>query len=204
MDEKSRPDLFSQMIPDELEESLGLSGKSATEQNTNILVASLKAAAGQSGELVDKAVNQFLTGEGDLLDITRVAVTRSKTSAKNEVAKFLETRFKLSPVAAKLISMLLVKLLPSISELATADVAEKKKPRRKKKPKTTTDDKTAASTKKKPKKKKTTTRPKTTASKPAAKKKKTTAKGNEKETATKKKPKKKTRATTVAASQAED
>jgi len=202
MDEKSLPDLFSQMIPDELEDSLGLSGKSATEQNKNILVASLKAAAWQSGGLVDKAVNEFLAGEGDLLNTTRAAVTRSKTSAKNEVAKFLETRFKLSPVAAKLISMLLVKLLPAISELADADAAEKKKPRRKKKPKTTTGAKTAASAKKKPKKK-TTTKPKTTASKPAAKKKKTTARGSKKETATKKKPKKKTRTTTVQASQAE-
>jgi len=187
MDEKSLPDLFSQMIPDELEDSLGLGGKSSAEQNNNILIASLKAAAGQSGGLVDKAVNEFLTGEGDLLDITRSAVTRSKASAKNEVAKFLETKFKLSPVAAKLISMLLVKLLPSISELTGADAAEKKKPRRKKKPK----------------KKKTTTKPKTTASKPAAKKKKPTAKSSKQETATKKKPKKKTRTITVEASQAE-
>ena len=203
MDEKSLPDLFSKMIPDELEDSLGLGGKSSAEQNNNILIASLKAAAGQSGGLVDKAVNEFLTGEGDLLDTTRSAVTRSKASAKNEVAKFLETKFKLSPVAAKLISMLLLKLLPAISELTGADAAEKKKPRRKKKPKTSTSAKTEAGAKKKPKKKKTTTKPKTTASKPAAKKKKPTAKSSKQETATKKKPKKKTRTITVEASQAE-
>lgn len=195
MDDKSLSGLISQILPDDMEQAMGL-GKARPAEDNNILIASLKAAAGQSGGLVDTAVNQFLNGEGDLLATTRSAVTRSKATAKNEVAVFLEDKFKLSPAVAKLIAMLLVKIFPAISQLTGESTATKKKPR-KKKPKTSSSAKTTASSKKKPKKKKTTSKPNTTASRPAAKKKKPAAKGTKKETAAKKKPKKKTRAPTL-------
>jgi len=189
MEDKSLPDIISQILPDEVEQSLGI-GKQKTTDQDNVLIASLKAAAGQSGGQVEESVNQFLNGEGELIETTRSAITRSKTTAKNEVAAFLEKKFNLSPNVAKLVAMLTVKLFPSISKLTGEAATEKKKPR-KKKPKTST-----TTSKKKAKKKKTTTKPKTTASKPAAKKKKPTAKESKKAT-TKKKPKKKTRSVTI-------
>lgn len=198
MDDKSLPELFSQILPGGTDPAPKTGGEKPADDN-NILIASLKAAAGQSGGLVETAVNQFLNGEGDLLTTTRTAVTRSKATAKNEVAAFLEAKFKLSPAVAKLIAMLLVKLFPSIGKLTGKTTAAKKKPRRKKKPTTSSSAKTEASSKKKPKKK-TTSRPKTTSSKPAAKKKKPA----KKETTPKKKPKKKTRATTVDGSSANE
>lgn len=194
MEDKSLPDIISQILPDEVEQSLGI-GKQKTTDQDNVLIASLKAAAGQSGGQVEESVNQFLNGEGELLETTRSAVTRSKTTAKNEVAAFLEKKFNLSPNVAKLVAMLVVKLFPSISKLTGEAATEKKKPR-KKKPKTST------TTSKKKAKKKTTTKPKTTASKPAAKKKKPTAKESKKAT-TKKKPKKKTRSITIDGESAE-
>lgn len=194
MEDKSLPDIISQILPDEVEQSLGI-GKQKTTDQDNVLIASLKAAAGQSGGQVEESVNQFLNGEGELLETTRSAVTRSKTTAKNEVAAFLEKKFNLSPNVAKLVAMLVVKLFPSISKLTGEAATEKKKPR-KKKPKTST------TTSKKKAKKKTTTKPKTTASKPVAKKKKPTAKESKKAT-TKKKPKKKTRSITIDGESAE-
>ncbi|HWQ84473.1 MAG TPA: hypothetical protein VN363_07905 [Anaerolineales bacterium] len=189
MEDKSLSDLVSQILPDEVEQTIGLD-KAKPAGDNNILIASLKAAAGQSGSQVENAIDQFLKGEGDLLETTRSAVSRSKTTAKNEVAAFLEEKFKLSPAVAKLIAMLLVKIFPAISELTGETAAKKKKPRRKKDPKPT------ASSKKKPSKKKAKPRPKTTASKPAAKKKKTSTSSSKKKATTRKKPKKKTRTTT--------
>ncbi len=202
MDDKPLSDLLSQILPDDVEQAIGL-GKDKPGEDNPVLIASLKAAAGQSGGLVDTAVNQFLNGEGDLLETTRRSVTRSKTTAKNEVAAFLESKFNLSPAVAKLLAMLLVKIFPSIGKLTGEPSAEKKKPRRKKKPKTTASASKETSSKKKPKKKKTTTRPKTTASKPAAKKKKPATASSKKKATTKQKPKKKTRTTPIGDSGAE-
>lgn len=193
MEDKSLPDIISQILPDEVEKSLGFEKAKPVEQD-NVLIASLRAAAGQSGGQVEASINQFLNGEGELLETTRSAVTRSKTTAKNEVAAFLEKKFNLSPTVAKLVAMLVVKLFPSISKLTGNATTEKKKPRNKK-PKTST-----TTSKKKPKKK-TTSKPKTTASKPAAKKKKPAAKDSKKAT-TKKKPKK-TRSVTIDGGSAE-
>lgn len=195
MEDKSLPDFISQILPDEVEKSLGFEKAKPAEQD-NVLIASLRAAAGQTGGQVEESINQFLNGEGELLETTRTAVTRSKTTAKNEVAAFLEKKFNLSPTVAKLVAMLVVKLFPSIGKLTGEATTEKKKPR-KKKPKTS-----STTSKKKPKKKKTTSKPKTTASKPAAKKKKPTAKSSKKAT-TKKKPKKKTRTATIDGGSAE-
>lgn len=202
MDDKPLSDLISQILPDEVEKAIGL-GKDQPGDDNPVLIASLKAAAGQSGSLVETAVNQFLNGEGDLLETTRSAVTRSKTTAKNEVAAFLESKFNLSPAVAKLLATLLVKLFPSIAKLTGEASAEKKKPRRKKKPTTTSSAKKETSSKKKPKKKKTTSQSKPAASKPAAKKKKPTATSSKKKATTKKKPKKKTRTTSIGDSTAE-
>jgi hypothetical protein len=186
MEEKSLSGLFSQLIPDEIENSLGLGGKSPDEQNS-ILVGSLKVAAGQSGGAMVTVINEFLSGQGDLLETTRAAVTRSGSSASKEIATLLTTQFKLAPTTAQIIAALLVKLFPSIKKAAKSDTPTKKKPRRKAKPKTAASaKKDASSAKKKPKKK----TPKATPTKPAAKKKKAAAKTAKKEAKPAKKPKK--------------
>ncbi len=192
MDEKSLPDIFSQLLPDDLEKALGLEQDSSDEQN-NILVASLKAAAGQSGGLVESAVSQFLNGEGDLHSATRTAITRSRSTAESEVAACLTTQFKLAPFTARMVAMLLVKLFPSIGKLTGAAAPAARKPRRKKKATASSKKNPAASSKKKPAKTKPARKP---AAKPAVKK-KPAAKGSKKEAAAKAKPKKKTRSSSV-------
>lgn len=193
MDEKNLPGLFSQLIPDDIEASLGLGGKGTDEQDS-ILAGSLKIAAGQSGSAMVTAVNDFLTGQGALHETTRAAVTRGGSTAAKEIASFLTKQFDVAPAAAQIIAALLVKLFPSIAKAVKQETPAKKKPRKKAKPKTAAAaKKETGSTKTKPKKKK----PKTSTSKPAAKKKKAPAKTAKKDAKPAKKPKKATRASEI-------
>lgn len=186
MEEKSLSGLFSQLIPDQIENGLGLGGKDPDEQNS-ILVGSLKVAAGQSGGPMVAAVNEFLSGQGELHETTRAAVTRSSSSAPKEIATLLTNQFKLAPTTAQIIAALLVKLFPSLKKAAKSDTPAKKKPRPKAKPKTAAAAKKEASSAKKKPKKKT---PKAAPTKPAAKKKKPATETAKKEAKPAKKPKK--------------
>ena len=179
MDEKSIAGLLSQLIPDSIENSLGLGNTSPGEPD-NRLVESLKAIAGQAGGSLEPVLNEFLDGQGELHEATRAAVARGGTSGVTAIATLLKTQFKLAPAIANLIAPLLVKLLPAVGQLAGSDAPAKPKPRRKAKPKTSSSAKP---------KKKTSTRPKASASKPAAKK-KPSAKARKKESASPTKPKK--------------
>jgi hypothetical protein len=170
----------------------------ATRQQ-NIYVDGLKAAIGSSGGALENAINEFLSGKGELHDTAAAALSRKGGSAVSDVESVLEKQFDLNPAIARLVASLMVKLVPSLKE------AKQAKPRRK--PKTTASAKKEAAAKKKAKKKtaakkKTTTpaskkktsakaKPKRKAAgeKPAAKK-KTAAKKTPKKAATKKKAKK--------------
>jgi histone H1/5 len=150
-----------------------------------------------SGGPVETAVNEFLSGEGELHETTRAAITRGGSSAVGEIAAFLTAKFKLSSTVATLVATLLVKLFPSISKLAGKKTAAKKKPRRKAKAKTKPAAKKKTASSKKKAKKKTSARPKTTAKKSTAKKKKTTSQAAKKKAKPKAKPKKAKRTTTI-------
>lgn len=180
MEEKSISDLLSKFIPDQAEPG----AEEADEQN-NLLIQSLKALAGQSGDEAAAEVDEFLNGKGALHETTRTALVRGKSSAVDNLTQVLINQFKLSPTVASVIASLLVKVMPSIGKPSPA----KKKPRNKAKPKAT------ASTKKKPKKK-ATSKPKSSTSK-TAKKKKTTSKTGKKKPAAKKKPKSSKRTVTL-------
>jgi hypothetical protein len=153
----------------------------ATRQQ-NIYVDGLKAVVGASGGPLENAINEFLSGKGELLETTAAAGNRGGGSAVSEVGSILEKKFDLNPAIARLVASLLVKLVPSLKK------AKKSKPRRK--PKTAASAKKETTAKKKAKKK--------TAAKPADKK-KTAAKTSKKTTSAKAKPKKKTSAAKPAA-----
>lgn len=159
MDEKSLGDMLSKIITDAVEKPEG--ENNAAAEPVSPLVQGLKSAAGLAGGEVQNAVEEFLSGKGDLLDTTRTAVERGGTSANSVVAAFLQEKFKLSPTLAGIIAPLLVRLFPAIGNLTgTSSTTSKPKPRRKKKP-TASTAKPAASSKKKPKKKEAaTTKPK--------------------------------------------
>lgn len=180
MEEKSLSDLLSKFIPDEAEQKSEREG----QEQTSLIVQSLKALAGQSGDDTAAEVDEFLRGKGTLLDSTRASLVRGKSAAVDDLTRVLIDQFKLSPTIASVIAGLLVQVMPSIGKQAPA----KKKPRKKAKPKTT------ASSKKKPKKA-TASKPKSSTSKTA--KKKTASKTGKKKPAAKKKPKSAKRSVTL-------
>ena len=179
MDEKSIAGMLSQLIPDSIENSLGL-GNASPGKPDNRLVESLKAIAGQAGGSIEPALNEFLSGKGELHEATRAAALRGGTSSAAEIASLLITRFNLAPALASLVAPLLVNLLPALGQSAGGAATATPKPRRKAKPK--------ASSSARPKAK-ASTRPKASVSRPAAKK-KPAAKPAKKESASTAKPKK--------------
>jgi hypothetical protein len=150
MTEKKPGDLLSQLIPDQIEESLGL-GEAAQKSQDSLLIALLKEAVSPNSGPLGELIDQFLDGKGVLHETTRTALARGPRSAQREVASFLSETLNLNAATAKVVASLLVRLFPALGKLGAAE--EKAKPRRKKKP--------ASSSSTKPKKK-----PAATAAKP--------------------------------------
>jgi hypothetical protein len=202
MKEKSLPDQISHLMNDTPEMDASPVEENTDEQK-DILVENLKAAAGQTDGALDAALDEFLDGKGVLHETTRAALTRGG-GGLNEVIQLLTKQFKLSPAVAKMIASLILKLQPSGSKETAKESTAKKKPRRKTKPKTAKKETISAKKAKKKttaKAKKSTskTKPrstKKTASKATAKK-KTSTKTGKKKTAAKPKPKKAKRTSTV-------
>lgn len=145
--------------------------RSAQVEQPALLADILKAAAGRSGGVVEAAVDEFLGGKGELLELVRTSLTGRKTAAKKKIAAFLEEKFKLSGEVALVIASLLIKVAPGVGDLVERASPDEKKPARKKKAaKTAKTKKTASKTKAKTKRK------------TAPKKKKTTAKSSAKKT----------------------
>lgn len=145
--------------------------RSAQVEQPALLADILKAAAGRSGGVVEAAVDEFLGGKGELLELVRTSLTGRKTAAKKKIAAFLEAKFKLSGEVALVIASLLIKVAPGVGDLVERASPDEKKPARKKKAaKTAKTKKTASKTKAKTKRK------------TAPKKKKTTAKSSAKKT----------------------
>lgn len=179
-EDKTKESLLSALIPDEIEDVLGLHREDETEEAGDANQSLLRAMGGKADDPLGKAFAEFLGGKGDLLETTRLALTRGKKTADEEIAVFLSDRFGLNKTAARVAAKLLIQVFPGIKKLAgttekPAAKPKKKKPAAKKKPASST----AAKDKKKPAAKKKTEK-KTTPKKPAAKKpaakKKTTAK----------------------------
>ena len=146
MDEKSIRGLLSQLIPDSIENSLGLGSTRPGEPDSR-LVESLKALAGQAGGSLEPALNEFLGGRGELHAATRTAAVRGGASGTAQIAKLLKTRFNLAPAIANLIAPLLVKLLPAVGQIASGDTTAKPKPRPKPRPSSSTKPKPSSSAK---------------------------------------------------------
>jgi len=159
-----------------------------SDNEADVLSASLKALAGASGGALSTAIEDFLSGKGELLEATRSASSKAKKTAREEVAAFLTKNLKLSPTLAKLVAPILLKLFPVLGKTvggkeSTEKPASKPKPKPKpttkpktkpkKKKKTSEKEKPAAgTTKKKPKKKPAAKKPaKKTAKKTTSKKK---------------------------------
>ncbi len=138
MDDQKFSGLLSQLIPDEIENRLGLGGESEGEQNSRTIEL-LKSIAGQAGGGVENELSAFLNGSGALLETTRTAVARSGSSASgrktatNEVAAFLTSQLHFSAPIAKLIAPLVIQIFPAIGNLTGSSTTSKPKPRRKKK-----------------------------------------------------------------------
>lgn len=105
----------------------------ATQPEQPALLADiLKAAAGRSGGLVGVAVDEFLGGKGELLEVVRSSLTGRKTAAKKKIAAFLEEKFKLPDEVALILAALLIKVAPAVGSLVEEAAGEKQKPPRKK------------------------------------------------------------------------
>ena len=174
MTEKKPGDLLSQLLPDQIEESLGLGGTTQESQD-NLLIALLKEAIGPQSGPLGELIDQFLDGKGALHDTTRAALARSPRSAQREVAAFLSETLNLNAATAKVVAGLLVRLFPALGKLG-GGAEEKAKPRRKKKPASSSSSsvrpkkKPAASTSAKAKKKPTASDKPAKPKKPARKK----------------------------------
>ncbi len=188
MDDKSLSDQLSNLFPTP-DQNAAPQDEAIPSAERGLLVDSLKTLAGQAGAGAQPVLDQFLSGQGELAEVTRAAAASGSTSALNKVINLLTTTLKLSPAIAKIIAPILLKLAPSLGNQAAAketekEPAEKKKPRRK----TAANSKKETSSSKKKTDKKSTAKPKKTPAKPAAKK-KPAAKSSKKETAAKAKPK---------------
>jgi hypothetical protein len=168
MDEKTLSDQISHLMNDTPEADPGPSEEN-TDEKKDILVESLKTAAGQTDGALDAALDEFMEGKGVLHETTRAAITRG-SSGLSEVIKLLTSQFKLSPAVAKIIASLILKMQSSVSKETAKDSTTKKKPRRKAKPKAASSAKKKPSSSKKPKKKTAAKAQKTTSKKPAKKK----------------------------------
>lgn len=178
----------------------GESTRSATatsihsENEADVITSGLRAMAGAAGGPLQTAVEEFLGGQGDLLEATRAASGKASKTAKDELTAFLVSKLNLSPMVAKLVAPMLLKLFPVLGKALDAGAAEKPaakpkpKPKTKPKSKTPEKEKPAATSKKKPKKK-PAAKPKTPAKKPAKKPGGKTTKKTAEKTASKKKPK---------------
>ncbi len=148
--------------------------RSAQVGQPALLADILKAAAGRSGGVVEAAVDEFLGGKGELLELVRTSLTGRKTAAKKKIAAFLEEKFKLSSEVALVIASLLIKVAPGVGDLVEKASPDEKKPARKKKaaksPKKTAKTKKTATKTKAKTKKKTAPKAKRTTAKPSAKK----------------------------------
>ena len=170
MDDKSLSDQLSNLFPAP-DQNAAPPDEAIPSAERGFLVDSLKTLAGQAGEGAQPVLDQFLSGQGELAEVTRAAAASGSTSALNKVINLLTTTLKLSPAIARIIAPILLKLAPSLGNQAAAketekEPAEKKKPRRK----TAANSKKETSSKKKADKK-TSSKPKKTPAKPAAKKK---------------------------------
>lgn len=176
---RSPQDLFSQLLPDAIEDVLGMDHIPDAQ---TLVVQRLLNLAGTSGGPLEAALREFLNGEGDLHATAEAEATRaggiskgaaggggtagggvtaiSGVTAASTLEALLINQFHLSPPIARVLAGLLVKLLPATKKTT-------KKARRKPKPKTTTKPKASA---KKPKKKTEAKPKKPVAKRPAAKK----------------------------------
>jgi len=187
MDENTIPEQPTEPKPAELTRSEAPISIDS-ENEADVLSASLKALAGASGGALSTAVEDFLGGKGELLEATRSASSKAKKTAKEEVAAFLTKNLKISPTLAKLVAPILLKLFPVLGKtVGGKETTEKPASKPKPKPKPTTKPKTkpkkkkktsekekpaASTTKKKPKKKPAAKKPaKKTAKKTTSKKK---------------------------------
>lgn len=193
MEDNIKRNLLSALIPDEVEEMLGMRKKDeAGSDQAGMLVELLQAAGGAGDSPLREMFSEFLSGQGGLFQFATEAVTRKPASAEDEVAKFLREKFSMNKTAAGLAARLVIKLIPGIRDFAEKQTGKTK-------PKTTAKKKPAA--KKKPLTKKKATAPaaakakkknaaKTTAKKAAAKKtmakKNTPAKTTQRKTTAKK------------------
>ncbi len=144
-------------------ETAAAAERAAQLETPALLADILKAAADRSGKPAGAAVEEFLEGKGDLLDLVRSSLTGRKTAAKKKIAAFLVEKFKLTEEVALTLASLLIKAVPAAGKLAEQTEKEEKKTVRRKK-----SAKTAGKTSK------------AKAKKTAAKKKRTTAKTGEK------------------------
>ena len=164
MSDNSLSDQLSNLFPAQAEQ------QPISDAQRGLLIDSLKTFAGQAGGDAQGAINQFLTGKGELAEATRAAATGG-TSALDGVVDLLASKFKISPTIAKIIVPLLLKLAPSILGQVTGTEPAKAKPRRK----------TSTSKKETSSGKKTAAKPKTSTAN------KKTSSSSKKETATSKK-----------------
>ncbi len=84
MDEKSITDLITDLIPDTSEQSRGITSSSEDDQNS-ILIGVLRMLVDQSGEPMQRTLEDFLGGKGELLEVTRAASGGRKKSAEAEI-----------------------------------------------------------------------------------------------------------------------
>ena len=168
MDDKSLSDQLSNLFP--APEGPRTPQQPIGEAQKGLLIDSLKAFAWQAGGDAQPILDQFLSGKGELAEVTRAAAASGSSSATNQIVNLLTSTLKISPAIANIIAPILLKLVPFITSQVTGTSTEKETTAKKKpRPKTSTSKKETSSSKKtaaKPKKTtaKSTTKKKTSAS----------------------------------------
>ena len=113
MDDKSLSDQLSNLFPTP-DQNTAHTDDATPSAERGLLVDSLKTLTGQAGAGAQPVLDQFLSGQGELAEVTRAAAASGSTSALNKVINLLTTTLKLSPAIAKIIAPILLKLAPSL------------------------------------------------------------------------------------------
>lgn len=130
MNDKLIADMLAQLLQKPADNQPAGKKKGAAEQDSQ-LIDSVKAIAGQFGEPLGLAVNDFLGGKGELFETIQTAATSGGGSMMETVINLLTDKFNLNPTIASLLAGLLAKLLPTVGKKSEKETKTKTATRRK-------------------------------------------------------------------------
>ena len=111
---------MSDQLPEDLLKMLMPDGASSAEGASPLLEEGLKLAAGQAGGPLMGAVDEMLSGQGDLFGVATGALSGNSSTAVTVIANFIVKQFKVPEAMAMMIAGLVVQVVGNmLSNAAT-------------------------------------------------------------------------------------